>query len=126
VSGVSKLRGLPHPALGVLIVAKHLAYAGRAEFSFAQVEDEYLRFARTRLIGSGRTRWPPEVLRKGFDLCRTLGLLAPAGPATAVPRFAKFRATITPHEVVAFFRGEGSNLLGPELGGWGKLSGGHA
>lgn len=125
VSGVSKLRGLPHPALGVLIIAKHLGYAGRTEFSFAQVEDEYLRFARTRLVGSGRTRWPLEILRKGFDHCRTLGLLAPAGPASAGPRFAKVRATLSPHEVVAFFRGEGGNILGPELGGWGKLSGGH-
>jgi hypothetical protein len=26
---------------------------------------------------------------------------------------------------VAFFRGEGGNILGPELGSWGKLSGGH-
>jgi origin recognition complex subunit 4 len=124
-AGVSKLRGLPHPALGVLIISKHLAYAGRTDFSLAQVEDEYLRFARTRLIGSGRTRWPLDVLRRGFDHCRTLGLLAPAGPASAGPRFAKVRATISPHEVVAFFRGEGGNILGPELGSWGKLSGGH-
>lgn len=124
--GVFKLRGLPHPALGVLIISKHLAYAGRTDFSLAQVEDEYLRFARTKLVGSGRARWPLDILRRGFDHCRTLGLLAPAGPATAGRRFAKFRATLSPYEVVAFFRGEGGNILGPELGSWGKLSGGHA
>ena len=55
--------GLPHPALGILIVAKHLAYAGREEFNFAQVEEEYLRFSRTKLVGSGKTRWPIGILR---------------------------------------------------------------
>lgn len=124
-AGASKLRGLSHPALGVLIVAKHLAYAGRTDFSLAQIEDEYLRFGRTRLVGSGRARWPIDVLRRGFDTCLSLGLLAPAGPANAVPRFAKVRSSLSPHEVVAFFRGEGGNTLGPELVGWGKMSGGH-
>lgn len=125
--GVSKLRGLPQPALTVLIVAKHLAYAGRTDFSLAQIEDEYLRFARTRLVGSGRARWPLEMLRRGFDHCRALGLLAPAAPVGAAPpRFAKVRSSLSPYEVVAFFRGEGANALGPELVGWGKISGGHA
>jgi hypothetical protein len=55
--------GLSHPALGVLIVAKHLSYAGRDEFNFAQVEEEYLRFSRTKLVGSGRTRWAIGVLK---------------------------------------------------------------
>lgn len=55
--------GLPQPALGVLIIAKHLHYAGREEFNFAQVEEEYLRFARTKLVGSGKTRWPLGVLK---------------------------------------------------------------
>jgi origin recognition complex subunit 4 len=59
----SKLKGLPHPSLGVLIISKHLAYAGRDEFTFAMVEEEYLRFARTKLVGSGRTRWPLSVLK---------------------------------------------------------------
>lgn len=60
----SKLRGLPHPALGILIIAKHLAYAGRDEFNFAQVEEEYMRFSRTRLVGSGKVRWPIGVLKR--------------------------------------------------------------
>ena len=55
-TATSKLRGLPHPCLGVLIIAKHLAYAGREEWNFVQVEEEYLRFARTRLVGSGKVR----------------------------------------------------------------------
>ena len=59
----SKLKGLPHPSVGVLIISKHLAYAGREEFTFAMVEEEYLRFARTKLVGSGRTRWPLNVLK---------------------------------------------------------------
>jgi origin recognition complex subunit 4 len=54
---------LPQPAVGVLIISKHLAYAGREEFNFAQVEEEYLRFSRTKLVGSGKTRWPVGVLR---------------------------------------------------------------
>jgi origin recognition complex subunit 4 len=59
----TKYSGLPHPALGVLIIAKHLYYAGREEFNFAQVEEEYLRFARTKLVGIGKTRWPLGLLR---------------------------------------------------------------
>lgn len=59
----SKLKGLSQPALAVLVIAKHLHYAGREEFNFAQVEEEYVRFARTRLVGSGRTRWPIGVLK---------------------------------------------------------------
>jgi len=57
------MSGLPHPALGILIIAKHLYYAGREEFNFAQVEEEYLRFARTKLVGIGKTRWPLGLLR---------------------------------------------------------------
>ncbi|BEI81172.1 hypothetical protein CcaverHIS002_0203320 [Cutaneotrichosporon cavernicola] len=121
----AKLRGLPAPALGILIVAKHLAYAGRTEFSLAQVEDEYARFARSRLVGSGRARWPLALLRRAFHQCRALGLLAPAGPASAGPRFAKVRAALPVHDVVAFFRNDGGQALGPELAGWGKMSGGH-
>ena len=59
----AKLKGLSHPALGVLIISKHLHYAGRDEFNFAQVEEEYLRFSRTKLVGSGKTRWPIGVVR---------------------------------------------------------------
>jgi origin recognition complex subunit 4 len=121
----AKLRGLPAPALGVLIVAKHLAYAGRTEFSLAQVEDEYARFARSRLVGSGCARWPLALIRGAFHQCRALGLLAPAGPASAGPRFAKVRMALPTHEIVAFFRNDGGQALGPELAGWGKMSGGH-
>jgi len=59
----AKLRGLPHPVLSILIIAKHLAFAGREEFNFAQVEEEYLRFGRVKLVGSGKTRWPVGVLK---------------------------------------------------------------
>lgn len=122
----AKLKGLPHPALGVLIIAKHLALAGRPEFSLAQVEDEYLKFARTRLVGSGRARWPLELLHRGFDHCRALGLLAAAGPASAGRRFAKVRSVLSPNEVVQYFRGDGGAGMGPELQSWGKLMDGHA
>ncbi|CAK9780076.1 hypothetical protein CC85DRAFT_271212 [Cutaneotrichosporon oleaginosum] len=125
VEVAAKLRGLPAPALGVLIVAKHLSYAGRTEFSLAQVEDEYARFARSRLVGSGRARWPLTLLRSAFHQCRALGLLAQAGPASAGPRFAKVRVALPLHEIVAFFRNDGGQALGPELAGWGKMSGGH-
>lgn len=60
---LTRTLGLPHPALGVLIIAKHLSYAGREEFTFAQVEEEYLRFSRTKLVGSGKVRWSMGVLR---------------------------------------------------------------
>lgn len=59
----TKLKGLAQPEQAVLVISKHLAYAGREEFNFAQVEEEYLRFARTRLVGSGKVRWPVGVLR---------------------------------------------------------------
>jgi origin recognition complex subunit 4 len=59
----AKLKGLSQPAVGCLIIAKHLSYIGREEFTFAMVEEEYLRFARTKLVGSGRTRWPLTILR---------------------------------------------------------------
>lgn len=59
----AKLKGLSHPSTGVLVIAKHLSYIGRDEFTFAMVEEEYLKFARTKLVGSGRTRWPLTVLR---------------------------------------------------------------
>ncbi|TXT15819.1 hypothetical protein VHUM_00322 [Vanrija humicola] len=122
----AKLKGLPHPALGVLIIAKHLALAGRPEFSLAQVEDEYLKFARTRLVGSGRARWPLELLHRGFDHCRALGLLAAAGPGSAGRRFAKVRSVLSPNEVVQYFRADGGAGMGPELQSWGRLMDGHA
>lgn len=33
---------------------------------------------------------------------------------------------MSPHEVVAYFKGEGASILGPELGNWGRMMGGHA
>ncbi|WWD19842.1 hypothetical protein CI109_104309 [Kwoniella shandongensis] len=122
----SKIRGLPHPALGVLIIAKHLAYAGREEFNFAQVEEEYLRFSRTKLVGSGKVRWPIGVLRTAYDHLVRLSLLTPASNATVKPQFAKVRSALSPHEIVAWFKGEGGGVLGPELGNWGRMMGGHA
>ncbi|KAK4684451.1 origin recognition complex subunit 4, partial [Tremellales sp. Uapishka_1] len=122
----SKLKGLPHPALGILIIAKHLYYAGREEFNFAQVEEEYLRFSRTKLVGSGRTRWPIGVLRSAFELLLRMALLTTTSHANATPRFAKVRCTLSPHEIVGYFKGEGGGVLGPELGNWGRMMGGHA
>ncbi|GFZ51043.1 hypothetical protein JCM24511_08801 [Saitozyma sp. JCM 24511] len=122
----AKLKGLSHPALGVLVVAKHLSYAGRDEFNFAQVEEEYLRFSRTKLVGSGRTRWAIGVLKTAFDHLSRLGLLASTSSATVKPQFAKVRCTLAPHEIVGWFKGEGANTLGPELGNWGRMMGGHA
>lgn len=59
----AKLKGLPQPCLGILIIAKHLHYAGREEFNFEMVKEEYERFGRVRLVGSGKVRWPIGVLR---------------------------------------------------------------
>ena len=63
-SANSKLQGLSQPALTILVAAKHLNYAGKDEFNFAQVNEEYVRFTRTRLVGSGRGRWVEGVLRR--------------------------------------------------------------
>ncbi|WWD03936.1 hypothetical protein V865_001994 [Kwoniella europaea PYCC6329] len=123
---LSKLKGLPHPALGVLIITKHLSYAGREEFNFAQVEEEYLRFSRTKLVGSGKVRWPIGVLRNAFDHLLKMSLLVPASNASLKPQFQKVRCTLSPHEIVGWFKGEGANVLGPELGNWGRMMGGHA
>ncbi|WVQ94919.1 hypothetical protein IAU59_002005 [Kwoniella sp. CBS 9459] len=122
----TKIKGLPHPALGVLIIAKHLSYAGREEFNFSQVEEEYLRFARTKLVGSGKVRWPIGVLKMAFDHLVRLSLLTPTSSTHMKPNFIKVRSTLSPHEVVAYFKGPGANLLGPELGNWGRMMGGHA
>ncbi|ORY31628.1 origin recognition complex subunit 4 C-terminus-domain-containing protein, partial [Naematelia encephala] len=122
----SKLKGLPHPALGVLIIAKHLAFAGREEFGFAMVEEEYLRFARTKLVGSGKVRWPIGVLRTAFDHLLRLSLLVPISNTTVKPQFAKVRCTLAPHETVAFFKADGGAGMGPEMISWGRLMGGHA
>jgi hypothetical protein len=75
--------GLSHPALGVLIVAKHLSYAGRDEFNFAQVEEEYLRFSRTKLVGSGRTRWAIGVLKTVSQI----DIVLPGHPTSRVTVF---------------------------------------
>ncbi|WRT70018.1 uncharacterized protein IL334_007011 [Kwoniella shivajii] len=123
---LTKLRGLPHPAFGVLIIAKHLCYAGREEFNFAQVEEEYLRFSRTKLVGSGKVRWPIGILRSAFDQLLKLSLLVPASNISVKPQFTKVRCTLSPHEIVGWFKGEGANILGPELGNWGRMMGGHA
>ncbi|KAK8853413.1 hypothetical protein IAR55_004119 [Kwoniella newhampshirensis] len=122
----SKINRLPHPALGVLIIAKHLAYAGREEFNFSQVEEEYLRFSRTKLVGSGKIRWPIGILRNAFEHLVRLSLLTPASNANVKPQFMKVRSALSPHEVVAWFKGEGGGVLGPELGNWGRMMGGHA
>ncbi|WWC64824.1 uncharacterized protein I303_107438 [Kwoniella dejecticola CBS 10117] len=122
---LSKLRGLPHPALGVLIISKHLSYAGREEFNFAQVEEEYLRFSRTKLVGSGKVRWPVGVLRNAYDHLLKVSLLIPASNASVKPQFQKVRCTLSPHEIVGWFKGEGANVLGPELANWGRMQGGH-
>ncbi|OCF43731.1 hypothetical protein I317_02484 [Kwoniella heveanensis CBS 569] len=122
----TKIKGLPHPALGVLIIAKHLSYAGREEFNFSQVEEEYLRFARTKLVGSGKVRWPIGVLKMAFDHLVRLSLLIPTSSTNMKPNFIRVRSTLSPHEVVAYFKGPGANLLGPELGNWGRMMGGHA
>ncbi|ORX39453.1 origin recognition complex subunit 4 C-terminus-domain-containing protein [Kockovaella imperatae] len=122
----AKLKGLSQPSVGILIISKHLHYAGRDEFNFAQVEEEYLRFSRTKLVGSGKTRWPIGVLRNGYEHLLRLGLLAPAGSTSVQRRFAKVRCTLSAHEIVAWMRGEGASGLGPELVSWGRMLGGHA
>ncbi|OWT36056.1 origin recognition complex subunit 4 [Cryptococcus neoformans Bt1] len=128
----SKLRDLPHPALGILIIAKHLAYAGRDEFNFAQVEEEYMRFSRTRLVGSGKVRWPIGVLKRSFDHLQNLSLLIPSTSTSSTslnrqqPQFARVRCALAPNEIVAWFKGEGKDVLGVEMGNWGRMMGGHA
>lgn len=122
---LAKLRALPHPALAVLIIAKHLAYTGRGEFTFAQLHAEYERFARVRLVGVGRARWSAGVLRLAWAQCGRLGLLLPAAPQQGA-RFSKTRCALAAFEIVAFFRNGGGEGMGPELVGWGRLAGGHA
>lgn len=123
---LAKLRALPHPALTVLIIAKHLLYTGRSEFTFAQMHAEYERFARVRLVGVGRARWSADVLRLAWQLCIRLGLLQPAGPQGQSARFNKMRSALAAFEIVGFFRNGGGEGMGPELVGWGRLAGGHA
>ncbi|WWC91913.1 uncharacterized protein L201_006865 [Kwoniella dendrophila CBS 6074] len=123
---LTKLKGLPHPALGILIITKHLSYAGREEFNFSQIEEEYLRFSRTKLVGSGKVRWPIGVLKVAFEHLIKLSLLIPASNTSVKPQFQKFRCTLLPNEIVNYFKGPGQNLLGPELGSWGRMMGGHA
>ena len=76
----------------------------------------------------------------GFETCLRIGLLVPSGPgsvglagvgagATAGlvrGNFAKVRSTLAPHEIVAWFKGDGgSQGLGPEMTSWGRMMGGH-
>lgn len=126
---LGKLRALPYPVLAVLIIAKHLLYTGRGEFTFAQVHAEYERFARVRLVGVGRARWAAGVLRLAWHACARLGLLQPAGPQGPHgpgARFGKMRCALGAYDIVAFFRAGGGEGMGPELVGWGRLAGGHA
>ncbi|ODN77966.1 hypothetical protein L202_05059 [Cryptococcus amylolentus CBS 6039] len=127
----NKLRGLPTPCLGILIIAKHLAFAGREEFTYAMVEEEYLRFARTRLVGIGKVRWSVGVLRTAFSHLVRIALLAPTSSSTTVtnkqhPDFLKVRCTLSPNEIVEWFTEAGKDSVGPELGTWGRTLGGHA
>lgn len=55
--------GLSQPDLVLLIIAKHFSYAGKEEFNFAMAEHEYVRFARTELAASGRTKWSGATLQ---------------------------------------------------------------
>lgn len=123
-----KLRGLPRTTLGVLVIAKHLYYAGREEFSLAQVEDEYRRFGSLRLAGSGRHRWSLGLIRRGFEHARSLGLIAPAAPQgrAGKGRFTKVRCGISPQDIVTFFRADGGRELGPEMSSWGRMAGAQA
>lgn len=123
---LAKLRSLPHPALTVLIIAKHMLYTGRPEFTFAQLHAEYEKFARVRLVGVGRTRWTMDILKLAWQQCIRLGLLQPAGPQGQSARFNKMRSALAAFEIVAFFRAGGGEGMGVELVGWGRLAGGHA
>lgn len=123
---LAKLRSLPHPALCVLIIAKHMLYTGRSEFTFAQLAAEYQRFARLKLVGIGKVRWSTEILRMAWVQCIRLGLVAPAGPQGQSARFNRMRCALPAFEIVQFFRNGGGEGMGPELVGWGRLAGGHA
>lgn len=57
------MTGLSQPDLVILIIAKHFSYAGKEEFNFAMAEHEYVRFARTELAASGRTKWSGATLQ---------------------------------------------------------------
>ncbi|GHJ83987.1 hypothetical protein NliqN6_0389 [Naganishia liquefaciens] len=128
---LEKLRGLSHPSLVVLIIAKHFAFAGKEEFNLAMVEHEYQRFARTQLAGSGRARWSTGILETAWRHLMHVGLLFPATryrPSTNpyMQRFILCRSLLTRSEIVAYFKGEGAKVLGTELTGWGRTAGGHA
>lgn len=61
-----------------------------------------------------------------FDHMVRVSILTPASNSSAQIRFAKVRCTLSPHEIVAWFKGEGGSMLGPELTTWGRVMGGHA
>lgn len=130
-SKLEKLRGLSHPCLVILIISKHFSYAGKEEFNLAMAEHEYVRFAKSSLSGSGRARWSPDVLRVAWDHLLATGLLMLATrfkPSTNqhMQRFILCRSALSRNEILNYFRGEGSKLLGSELTNWGRMAGGHA
>ncbi|WWC72232.1 uncharacterized protein I206_106194 [Kwoniella pini CBS 10737] len=127
---LSKLKSLPHPALGILIISKHLSFAGKEEFNFSQIEDEYFKFSRTKLVGSGKIRWPIGILKNAFKLLLKISLLIPINNNLNSNnsnqfKFQKVKCTLSPYEIINWFKGEGYNILGPELSNWGKIQGGH-
>ncbi len=68
----------------------------------------------------------PADVHQAFDHLLRLSLLSPTRNSTVKPQFAKVRCTLSPHEIVAWFKGDGGLGLGPELAGWGRMMGGHA
>ena len=72
-------------------------------------------------LANGMGEW---LRRQAFDQMVNLGLLIPVSNATIKPHFARYRCTLSNHEIVAWFKG--ASGLGPELGNWGRMLGGHA
>lgn len=63
---------------------------------------------------------------QGYDHLKAMSLLVSISSANVRPPFARVRCTLAPHEIVAWFKGEGKDSLGPEMAGWGRVMGGHA
>ncbi|EIW72136.1 hypothetical protein TREMEDRAFT_20901, partial [Tremella mesenterica DSM 1558] len=120
---LAKLKGLPHPALTILIICKHLISVNQETFNLTQITEEYLRFSRTRLVGSGKTRWPIPLLKMAFEHLERDGLLLPVSKGRI--EYKKMRCTLSAAELAGWFRLHNGAGLGNELTAWGKTLGGH-
>lgn len=65
-------------------------------------------------------------MQQAFDKLLNIGLFISVGHSNLGHQFAKVRCELGAHEIVAWFKGDGANLLSTELSNWGRMAGGHA